>query len=147
MIEIFTNVWFYAIILLIIIIGLIIYRLKLFKLAPKNPEEELAQKAKEILLKEKTLQIKEKELKKEVDKLYKDSIVVDNLREIMDKKHSSFKEYESKIKNHSKEFKHIKKILKITDDLLEKLPEEEVEKFVKSKHFKDYKRAIEKYVK
>src|SRR3989338_4818532 len=120
MIEIFTNVWFYAIILLIIIIGLIIYRLKLFKLAPKNPEEELAQKATEILLKEKTLQIKEKELNKE---------------------------YESKIKNHSKEFKHIKKILKITDDLLEKLPEEEVEKFVKSKHFKDYKRAIEKYVK
>lgn len=148
MIELFTDLWFYSFVLLIIILLLILYRIKFSKPAIlKDPESELAKRAKELILKEKELKQKEKEIRKEIDQIYKDSIVVDNLREIMDKKHSTYKEYESKVKGHSKEFKTIKKVLAITDNLLEKLPEEEIEKFIKSKHFNDYKKVIQKYVK
>lgn len=121
--------------------------MKLNIMAPKDPEVRLAQRAQELIKKEKELSQKEKELKREVDKLYKDSVVIDNLREITDKKHSTLREIESKAKVHGKELHRIKKVLRITDDLLEKLPEEEIEKFVKSKKFNTYKKIIERYVK
>lgn len=141
MLEIFTNLWFYAFILLIVIIILILYKLKIINFDQKiDPETELAKRATELIK-------KEKELKKEIDNLYKDSVVVDNLRELMDNKHSAYKEFKTKVKTHDKELNEIKKVLKITDNLLEKLPEEEIEKFVKSKKFRTYKKVIEKHVK
>ncbi len=53
MIEIFTNLWLYAFLLLIIIFILILMKLNI--MAPKDPEVRLAQRAQELIKKEKEL--------------------------------------------------------------------------------------------
>ncbi|MFA5142197.1 MAG: hypothetical protein WC471_04475 [Candidatus Woesearchaeota archaeon] len=146
--SLFTSLWFYSAILLVVIVILVVYKLKLFSnMFYKDHETDIAEKASALIQKEKELKLKEKEVHRQIELLYKDSIVVDNLREMMDKKHSTYKEYEQKVKGHHKELKDVKEVLSTVDELLEKLPEKDIEKFVKSSKFKIYKKAIEKYVK
>ncbi len=145
MLEILTNLWLYALLLFIIIIILILMKLQIIK--PRDHETQLMDKAEHLIEKEKALKLKEKELHREIDNLYKDSMVVDNLREFVDQKHAKLKEYEHKVKTHDQELDEVKRVLRTVDALLERLPEKEIEKFVKSKQFKLYKEVIEKYVK
>lgn len=109
--------------------------------------QKLAEKAKKLADKEKELRLKDRKIKTELKLLHKDSLIIDKLREVLDRKHKAFKEYEAIVKAHHKESKEIGKVLRIINNLMEKLPDKEIDIFLKSKKFKLYQKAMQKYVK
>lgn len=100
----------------------------------EDPEEAILRKAEELIKKEKRIAKKEHEIRKEIDRLYDKAI---RLMAI---------EKEVKIlreKNRVPE-EDIKRVLKISDELLEKLPDEEIERFLRSKDFQLYQKVMKR---
>lgn len=98
------------------------------KIREKKPEDKIAEKVERLLKKEIFLKKKEGQLKREIDLIYDQALKLMNIEKTM----VSARHVEG----------DVKKVLRITDELLEKLPEEEIEKFVKSKDFKLYKNVM-----
>lgn len=102
----------------------------ILKTKAEKPEEKIVEKVERLLKKENFLKKKEGQLKKEIDLIYDQALKLMNIETTM----ISTRHVEG----------DVKKVLKITDELLEKLPEEEIERFVKSKDFKLYKNVMKK---
>lgn len=117
----------------------------------EDKEKDIVKKVNKLLKKEKELKQKEKILASKIEGVYKSALelkgkeieIKGREKEIIKKEKELPKSRIIKEKSSSMD-EDIKKVLKITDNLLEKLPDEEIDKFAKSNDFKLYRKVMEK---
>lgn len=108
----------------------------MLKWEPKQKEEVLIAKADQLIEREKNFKKKEGQLSKEVEELYNKALTLE----------SKEKELKQKERNGVLDA-DVKRVLMITDELLAKLPDTEIDKFVASKDFQTYKKVMERVIK
>jgi len=96
-------------------------------------ETEIVKHVQALLHKEKILDKKEQDIKKQLEALY-------HMATTLDGKDKHLRQ-QDKTKGTDPD---VKKVVKMLDDALDKLPEEEIDKFVRSQHYGLYKRVMEK---
>jgi sensor c-di-GMP phosphodiesterase-like protein len=112
----------------------------------KPTEKEIMEEVTNLREYEKRLKKKEKALHLQIERMYKHA-------QSVAKKHHRLSKKERELSNEDKHSKKIiipkenlnedvRKVLKITDELLEKLPEKEIKRFVNSDEFKIYRKVM-----
>ena len=124
----------------------------LLKKQPKDKkdlkkEKRIVGKIDSILKKEAALKMREQALKREIEELYKKARELKGKELQLNKKEDQIKKKEIALEKPTIIVEKgldedVKKVLKITDDLLERLPDEEIDKFSKTKEFELYKKVI-----
>jgi len=99
----------------------------------------------ELLKKEKKLKEEEKKIKKEIEVLVDKTLELFELDKQQTKVKKKGKELKKALEQPFKDYNDVKKVLTIMDELLAKLPENEVEKFAKSEASKLYEKVMKKY--
>jgi len=100
--------------------------------------KRIGDKLRVILDKEKLLKQKERIFTQEIGRLYKQAKALEEKDKQATKKETTEQKREGIVTD------DVKKVLKVTDDLLGNLPDDVIEKFSKSKDFQLYKKVIKK---
>ena len=130
-----TKNWFLIIVgVVAMIISLPLLEIVLKKRLEEDPEEVILRKADELIKKEKRLAKKEAVIRKQIDELYDKAIRLMAVE----------KEVKALRKKADLPEEDVKRVLRVADELLEKLPDEEVEKFLKSDDFRLYQKVIKR---
>ena len=143
-INILKNWWTY----LIIVIILFLFLVRKFMKRRSNIEDEelkLVEEVDKVIEKEKNLRKEEEKVKKEIEVLVDKTLKLFKLskeKKIIEEKGEKLK---AALNQPFKDDKDAKKVLKAVDELLAKLPEEEIEKFAKSDTAKLYEKLMKKY--
>jgi len=132
-----------AIALFLILIGLQKFVKK--RLTIQGEEERIVKEVDELLKKEKKLKEEEKKIKKEIEVLVDKTLELFELDKQQTKVKKKGKELKKALEQPFKDYNDVKKVLTIMDELLAKLPENEVEKFAKSEASKLYEKVMKKY--
>lgn len=124
----------------------------------EEKEEDIIKQVDKLLKKEKELKEKEKILANNIEGIYKKALELKGKEMELKGKEKEIIKKEKELPKREKELTKSKiikekgssidedtrKVLKITDNLLEKLPDDEIDKFAKSKDFELYKKVMEK---
>jgi len=103
------------------------------ELPSEDSLRKIVEQLSDIVEKEKLLKEKERTFTREIEKLYSSAMEIGGIKgsrrpgRVIEKKAMS---------------EDVKKVLTITDELLEKLPDDVIDRFVKSDNFKLYKKVI-----
>jgi hypothetical protein len=103
----------------------------------REEEAEIVRDVNALIHKEKLLEMKENEVKRQLEALY-------HMATTLDAKDDLLRRQEKKIMKPVVVESDVKKVLNIMDDVLEKLPEREIDRFVSSPQYKVYKKVMER---
>jgi len=116
--------------------------------ASAKKERKIVSRVDVILKKEEALKQKEAMLKKEIEDIYRKAQELRGKEIALNKKSDEIKKKEAALNQKPTIIiekgleDDVKKVLQLTDTLLEKLPDEEIEKFAKTKEFELYKKVM-----
>jgi len=117
-----------------------------FNSLKRSDEDRLVSQINRVLAKEQSLRSQEKVLQKEIEQLYQNALSLRQTPVLNEhsKKLKALKNKGSLPQSDASLSADVKEVLKITDALLEKLPEEEIRQFAGSKEFEKYKSVMSK---
>lgn len=107
--------------------------------------DKIVEEVNELLKKEKNLRKEEKKIKKEIEVLVGKTLELFELSKERKTVKKKGKELQKALEKPFKDQKDVRRVLQIMDDLLAKLPEEELERFARSEAAKLYEKVMKKY--
>ncbi len=130
-----SSNWYIIIIgILTMLLSLPLLETVLRKRLEEDPEMAIVNKADELIKREKRVAKKEHSIRKQIDELYNKAIRLMAME----------KEVKELRKRSALPEEDVKRVLRITDELLEKLPDEEIERFLKSADFRLYQKVMKR---
>lgn len=144
--KILKTWWTYpvaAVILFLILVSFKRFVKKHFSI--EGEEDKIVKEVDKLLEEEKELKKEEKEVGKEIEVLVQKTLGLFRLSKERKVVKEKGKELQKALEQPFKDYKDVRKVLGIIDELLSKLPDEEIEKFAKSEAAKIYEKVMKKY--